>query len=69
MQLLSINNKFKILCDASPEFTGDKDCDHMAISVLNASSLLIARNSLKIGGNIVMKALYGNLEKLFFVIN
>jgi len=41
----------------------------MAISVLNASSLLIARNSLKIGGNIVMKALYGNLEKLFFVIN
>jgi hypothetical protein len=47
--------------------TGDTDCDQMSISVLNVSTMVIANNSLKIGGNIVMKSLKGTLEKNFFV--
>ena len=36
---------------------GDKDYDHIAITELNNASLFIAKNLLKIGGNIVMKTL------------
>jgi 23S rRNA U2552 (ribose-2'-O)-methylase RlmE/FtsJ len=48
---------WKILCDAAPNFMGDKDCDHMAISVLNEVALVISKNMLKTGGNLLMKTL------------
>ena len=59
----------KILSDMAPNFSGDKDVDHMAISVLNALVLKIAMHNLKVGGSLLMKTLQGSAEKTFFVVN
>jgi 23S rRNA U2552 (ribose-2'-O)-methylase RlmE/FtsJ len=50
------------VCDAAPNFMGDKDCDHMSISLLNEVALAISKNMLKTGGNLLMKTLQGTLE-------
>ena len=56
-----------ILSDMAPNFMGDKDMDHMAISALNSLAFKISLNNLKIGGSVVMKTLQGTLENKFYV--
>ena len=56
-----------IISDMAPNFMGDKDMDHMAISALNSLAFKIALNNLKIGGSVVMKTLQGTLENKFYV--
>lgn len=56
-----------IISDMAPNFMGDKDMDHMAISALNSLAFKISLNNLKIGGSVVMKTLQGTLENKFYV--
>lgn len=56
-----------ILSDMAPNFEGDKDLDHMSISVLNHLAIRLCFNNLKIGGTVLMKTLQGSLEGDFFV--
>ena len=51
----------------APNFVGDRDTDHMNISVLNSVALRLSFNSLKTGGTLLMKTLNGALENRFFV--
>ncbi len=51
----------------APNFSGDKDTDHMGISVLNAIALKVCSHSLRTGGTLLMKTLHGALEGEFFV--
>ena len=62
MQLVDV-----ILSDIAPNFEGDKDCDHMAIAMLNHMAFRLCFNNLKIGGTVLMKTLQGSFEGQFFV--
>jgi len=52
----------------APNFVGDKDMDHMNITVLNAITLKVCFHSLRTGGSLLMKSLNGTMENKFFVI-
>lgn len=51
----------------APNFVGDKDIDHMNITVLNGITLKVCFHSLRTGGSVLMKSLNGTLENKFFV--
>lgn len=55
------------MSDMAPNFEGDKDTDHMAISVLNALTLKVCFTNLRTGGTVIMKTLHGTMENNFFV--
>lgn len=52
----------------APNFSGDKDVDHVGIAVLNKMTMKVCSHSLRTGGTLLMKSLNGTLENQFFVI-
>jgi len=65
-EFLNYNNADVILSDMAPNFVGDKDIDHMNITVLNGITLKVCFHSLRTGGSVLMKSLNGTLENKFF---
>jgi 23S rRNA methylase len=51
----------------APNFSGDRDTDHMGIAVLNAIAFKVCSHCLRPGGTLLMKTLHGALEGEFFV--
>jgi len=66
-EFFNYENVDVVLSDMAPNFSGDRDMDHMEISVLNALTLKVCFHNLRTGGSLLMKSLNGAVEKSFFV--
>lgn len=55
------------MSDMAPNFSGDKDTDHIEIAHLNSIAFKICTHSLRTGGTLLMKTLQGAMEPTFFV--
>lgn len=58
-----------LLSDMSGNHSGDKDVDCNMMTGLNLDALYVAKHTLKKGGNVLMKMLYGPDEPEHFVIH
>jgi len=65
-EFFNYENVDVVLSDMAPNFSGDRDMDHMEISVLNALTLKVCFHNLRTGGSLLMKSLNGAVEKSFF---
>lgn len=65
-EFFNYENVDVVMSDMAPNFEGDKDTDHMGISVLNALTLKVCFNNLRTGGTVIMKTLHGTMENAFF---